>query len=578
MEKDPSSFKLWFEQAMKWPSQFFLVVFFIFLMIPLSLCLLVLIPHVIQTINSVPADVSWEKFLGHTISLWVSAFLEGTFFEKGISLSFQKIWFTPIIIFVSGTYCFLNYYSDYLLRDLGEKIAQSMRASICQKYLSLSYSDAISTDAGQLSSMVGEDMREAQQTFTRLVSSLLKDGLSAFVFIIWLVFLDYQLFALFSAILIPAALVLRITGKTLKKLSRHGLQFESDLLSGLLERMRGWQTIKIYKAIAFELEIFNKINTKIYHAWRRATRARTLSSPLIEWLGILAGTLIIITALRRTSNGELTNNILTSFTITVGFLSDKINRMSNQLNTTRKGTEALKRMKRFLSTEFELRKNINQGDILVNDSIDQIQFKDISIGNSKNQILVKDVNLDMKKGDFIVIIGSSGIGKSTLIRTLLGIQKPLLGEVLINKKQTDENSFEQISKEICFIPQEPFLFNGSIFENIIYPDKIQDPTEQDKEKASYALAFSTLERNLDDNITGLSGGERQRLMFARIFYRKPKLIVIDEGTSAIDIANELKIIENLKQHVSDSITFVVAHRPAVSHFATQVIDLSQYAV
>lgn len=577
IKKELSSFKLWSQQSMKWPGQFFLVVFCILLMIPLSLVLLVLIPHVIQSINSIPADVSWEKLLGHTLSTWISHFTQGTAFENGIPLLFQKKWFAPLIILISGFYGFLNYYSDYLLRDLGEKIAQRMRRNICQKYLLLTYTEATSIDAGLLSAMVGEDMREAQQTFTRLVNSLFKDGLTALVFISWLIFLDYQLFALFTAILIPAAIILRVTGKTLKRLSKFGLQFESDLLSGLLERMRGWQTIKVYKAIPFELANFDKINTKIYHAWRKATRARALSSPLVEWLGIVAGTFIIITALRRTSNGELSQHVLMSFAVTVGFLSDKINGISNQLNTTRKGTEALKRMNTFLDSNFECRAGVHAEKSISQMEINKIQLKNISIGNSKNQTIAKDIQLNMKSGDFIVVTGASGIGKSTLIRILLGIQEPISGQVILNDQIATEDDFEKISKDICFIPQDPFLFQGTIFENIIYPDLIQNSREEETKKALQALTLSTLERNLTDHVMGLSGGEKQRLMFARIFYRNPKLIVIDEGTSAIDLANELKIIENLKQHVSHAITFVVAHRPAVSEFATQIIDLSHYA-
>lgn len=575
--KDVSSVKLWSRQAMRWPGQFLFVIFCILVMIPLSLLLLVLIPHVIQSINSIPADVSWEKLLGHTISIWVSHFTQGTAFENGVPLSFQKRWFAPLLIFVSGLYGFLNYYSDYLLRDLGEKIAHHMRRDICQKYLSFHYSDATSIDAGLLSAMVGEDMREAQQTFTRLVNSLFKDGLTAFIFILWLVFLDYQLFALFTAILIPAAIILRVTGKTLKRLSKFGLQFESDLLSGLLERMRGWQTIKVYKAIPFELANFDKINTKIYHAWRKATRARALSSPLVEWLGIVAGTFIIITALRRTSNGELSQHVLMSFAVTVGFLSDKINGIANQLNTTRKGTEALKRMNAFLALHLENRTKVKKEIQTLETTIHEIQLKDISIGNTQNQTLAKNIQLNMKSGDFIVVVGASGIGKSTLLRILLGVQKPISGQIILNQQPASEDDFEKISKDICFIPQDPFLFQGTIFENIVYPDLIQNPTDKETKKALQALYLSTLERNLTDHVMGLSGGEKQRLMFARIFYRNPKLIVIDEGTSAIDMANELKIIENLKQHVSHAITFVVAHRPAVSKFATQIIDLSHYA-
>ncbi|WP_186649397.1 ABC transporter transmembrane domain-containing protein [Fluviispira vulneris] len=576
-KKNNSSFRLWMQQIKLWPSQFSLVIISIIIMIPLSLCLLIIIPYIVQTINSIPADVTWQKLLGDQLSLWISPLVEGTPFESKIPLAFQKNWFAVILISIAGLYGFFNFYSDYLLRDLGEKLAHKLRSDIIKKYLSLSYNAANSIDVGLLASIVGEDMREIQQTFTRLISSLLKDGISSLIFIAWLIILDPQLFILFLTVLIPAAIVLRVTSKTLKKLSRQGLQFESELLSGVLERMRGWQTIQVHKAIDFEIKNFNKINNKIYHVWRRATRAKSLGSPLVEWFGIIAGAFIIIAALRRISDGALESNILTSFMVTVAFLSDKVNRMTNQLNSTRKGTDALHRVNNFLLNDLEKRSEIqlNQKEDLSSNKVKSIQFQNISIGNDAKNILLDNFNMQLNAGTLLAIIGPSGIGKSTFIRTILGVQPSLQGSFLINGEVASDKTFEKYAKDICFIPQEPFLFSGTIFENVTYPLQIENPSAEDIQKAKKALELSLLDKNLDDKIEGLSGGEKQRLMFARIFFKNPSFIVIDEGTSAIDIANELKLIENLKRHVSDSITFVVAHRPAIRDYATEILDFSK---
>ena len=597
-KNESSSFLMWIDQIKFWPGRFFFIVTLIFIMIPFSLALLVLLPYFIQAINSTPAFLTWSQFLGAQASLWIAPYVQGTYFEKGFSLGFQREWFVPLLIFVSFTYGILNYLSDSMLRDYGERIARKNRTSIAKKYLSLSFNSATNVEAGLLSSMVGEDMREAQQSFTRLVSSLLKDGLASIIFITWLIILDYRLFVLFLAILIPAGIVLRVTGKTLKKLSKQGLKFESELLSGLLERMRGWQTIQVYGAIPTEIINFNKINDKIYHVWRRATRARSLGTPLVEWLSIIAGAFIIITALRRISDGLLSSQILTSFMVTVGFLSDKINRMTNQLNTTRKGTDALHRIQNFLSLNLETSsssRNLEFSSVDVTssspatnmsspalsrgstESINSFEFKNLAIGNTVGHKLTENMNLQFKTGDLVAIIGPSGIGKSTLIRTLLGVQKPIEGSILMNGQEIKEEAFEKISSIIGFIPQEPFLFTGNIFENIVYPRKIINPSEDILEIAKNALLLANLDKNIFESILGLSGGEKQRLMFSRIFFHNPKLIIVDEGTSALDVSNEIKIIENLKHFAKNAITFVVAHRPLIQNHATSVLDLSQFS-
>jgi ATP-binding cassette subfamily B protein len=210
------------------------------------------------------------------------------------------------------------------------------------------------------------------------------------------------------------------------------------------------------------------------------------------------------------------------------------------------------------------------------EKIENIEFKNLSIGNEINHILFHNLNLKLSKGALLAIIGPSGSGKSTLIRTVLGIQNSIKGNILINNEYADEKLFQKYSHDICFIPQEPFLFSGTIFDNIVYPEKIIAPTENEIKLAAKALSLSLLEKkDIFSDIKGLSGGEKQRLMFTRIFYRKPGLIIIDEGTSALDIGNELKIIENLKNHVENSITLVIAHRPAIKEYATDILDFSK---
>ncbi|APJ02810.1 ABC transporter transmembrane domain-containing protein [Silvanigrella aquatica] len=571
--KNISSFKLWIQQIGLWPSQFMVFIAAVLISVPLSICLLSITSVVIQTINANPTDIPWQKLLGDQLALWITPLVEGTQFETSIPLSFQQNWFAIIFLSLAISYGFLNFYSDYLLRHLGEKLAKKLRTDIATKYLSLNYNAANSVDAGLLASIVGEDIRETQQTFTRLISSLIKDGFTSFILLTWLIILDVQLFILFLTVLIPAGIVLRVTGKTLKRLSKQGLQFESELLSGILERMRGWQTIQVHKAIPFEINKFNKINDKIYHVWRRATRAKSLGSPLVEWFGIIAGAFIIIAALRRISNGSLDSNIFISFMLTIALLSDKINRMSSQLNSTRKGTDALHRIRLFLLNNLEERDRYSE--INSKEKISKIEFRNLSIGNLGSQCLASNINITLKKGALLAVVGPSGTGKSTFIRTILGVQPPFEGQILINSKVTDEILYQHMAHEICFIPQEPFIFTGTIFENIVYPEKIDNPNEEQIKLALKALQLAQLEKDLSENINGLSGGEKQRLMFSRIFFHKPSFIVIDEGTSALDVGNELKIIENLRSQIAESITIVIAHRPVIKEYATDILDFSK---
>ncbi len=574
-QNEIQSWKMWSKQCCLFPGQFATIILLILIYVPFSLLLVVIVPYFIQALNSNPTDISWSQLLGNQLALIISPLVKDTSFQQGISLSFQEKYFAFFFFFFALIYSITNYLSDSLLRDYGEKIAKHYRFLIAKKYLSYTFYSAIHVNPGLLSAMVGEDIREAQQSFTRLLSSLFKDGLTCIIYLGWLILLDVQLFFLLLAILIPAAIVLRITGKILKKLSREGLEFESELLSSLLERMRGWQTIQVFQAVEFEIKKFDHINSKIYNVWRRATRARALGTPLVEWLGIIAGCFIFVTALRRISDGLLSSHILIAFMVTVGFLSDKLNRMANQLNSSRKGTDSLHRILRFLQAKAPSRCS-QPLSLETNFTLKSIVLDNVGIGYQTNNPLNTNINMSIKPGDFIAIVGPSGVGKSTLMKTLLGLQKTLQGHIFLNGVIMDENSLDRISSSIGFIPQDPFLFTGTIWENIVYPQKPSWENKETQKEILNALALGQLNKNPQDDIQGLSGGEKQRLMFARLFFHKPKLIFIDEGTSALDLANEQKVLENVKTILHEAAIIAIAHRPFVKSMATQIVDLSKF--
>lgn len=559
------------------PIRFSLISLGFILRIPLILVLLVLVPFIVQTLNGQPADITWAQLLGNELAKHISHWLSNTEFASGISLSFQKHGLVQFIIACACLSALLSFLNEYFLRDYGERIGKKLRQDISTKFFTLPFTSALKLDAGFLASMIGSDAKEVQQTFVRLTTSLLNDGLIAIVFIVWLMLLDYQLFILFMTILIPASLILGKTGKVLKKLSKQGLQFESELLSTLLERMRGWQTIQLHKAIPFEIKYFNLTNNNIFHTWRRATRAKALGAPLIEWFGIIAALLVSVIALRRVYNSELTSAILIGFMVTVGLLADKLSRITDQINGAKKGGESLRRILNFLKVDLGQREVVNF-DLAhkKTEIISSIEFSNLSITNTEQTILVENLSGLFKSGSFALLIGPSGIGKTTFLNVLLGLYPPSTGKIFINNRQINEKEYLHFSSQIGLIPQDPHIFHGSLMDNIFYPQKIENPTYLEIQYAQNALTLANLNLDLKASVTGLSGGEKQRLMFARIFFNKPRLIIIDEGTSALDVPNEIKILQTLRTTLSESIIFMVSHRSTAKRFATDIIDLSKY--
>lgn len=194
---------------------------------------------------------------------------------------------------------------------------------------------------------------------------------------------------------------------------------------------------------------------------------------------------------------------------------------------------------------------------------------------------LKNINLKIPINQMSAIVGPSGAGKSTLIDILMGLNRPEIGEVLIDSEPLRENNLLSLRRSISYVPQDPFLFNSTIRENLMVIDN--EAKEQQLWEALEFASADSFVKNLPhglDTLIGdrgikLSGGERQRLVLARAILRKPAILVLDEATSALDSINEAKIQASLEKLKGQMTIIVIAHRLSTIKNADQVIVLDQ---
>jgi ATP-binding cassette subfamily C protein len=215
-----------------------------------------------------------------------------------------------------------------------------------------------------------------------------------------------------------------------------------------------------------------------------------------------------------------------------------------------------------------------------------IECRDIYFRYNRHESLyaLQDISLQIQSNRMTAIVGRSGAGKSTLIDILMGLQQPERGQVLIDGAPiTSENLFS-LRQAISYVPQDPFLFNGSIKENMLmmHPSASEEDIKEALKLAAAAEFVSRLPNGLDtivgDRGIRLSGGERQRLVLARAILRKPAILVLDEATSALDSENEAKIQEALENLKGTLTIVVIAHRLSTIRNADQVIVLDQGSI
>ncbi|CAG9620758.1 ABC transporter ATP-binding protein [Sutcliffiella rhizosphaerae] len=194
---------------------------------------------------------------------------------------------------------------------------------------------------------------------------------------------------------------------------------------------------------------------------------------------------------------------------------------------------------------------------------------------------LRNINLQISANQMTAVVGKSGVGKSTLIDLLMGLNQPEYGEIIVDGKPLSKENLVSFRKAVSYVPQDPFLFNASVRENLllVHPDASEEELWEALEFSSAAEFVQKLPDGLDsvigDRGIKLSGGERQRLVLARAILRKPSILVLDEATSALDSENETKIqqaIENLKGKMT---IIVIAHRLSTIRKADQVVVLHE---
>lgn len=200
---------------------------------------------------------------------------------------------------------------------------------------------------------------------------------------------------------------------------------------------------------------------------------------------------------------------------------------------------------------------------------------------SKNVYALKNINLSIKANHTTAIVGPSGAGKSTLVDLVMGLNKPETGEILIDEVPNSRNRIFSLRKSMGYVPQDPFLFNGTIKSNLLMvkPDASEEELWEALEFSSAADFVKELPKGIDtiigDRGVRLSGGERQRIVLARAILRKPMILVLDEATSALDSENEWKIQQSLEKLRGKMTIIIIAHRLSTIKKADQVIVLDQ---
>ncbi|MDT7880014.1 MAG: ABC transporter ATP-binding protein [Candidatus Hydrothermia bacterium] len=461
---------------------------------------------------------------------------------------------------------------DVITTIVEEKMMMEIRNKMFSKLLSLPTYWINTHSSGEIISRFTNDIRLLKGSLTEGIFEFLFSLVKLIIYISILIVIALNLLLFGILIAIPLGLMLFLISKAMNYRWNKLNQNISQMGSYIGSIVRGIKVIKIFSSRNNEISKFEKLSKNYFNAVLKLEALGSFSSNFSEFIVSIP----IILFLVYVSNlvflkSQLTSDQFIVFLLLVISSISPIKRIFKANNHIQRGVSIYNRILEFLNLPDEPR----GGNIKFEKLKEKIELVNVSFYYG-NKIILDNISFTIEKGEKIGIVGLSGAGKTTLIEILSGLLKPSLGKVLIDGIDLWDYDIESYRSKISFVPQEPFLFEGTIYENLTFSKNIS--LEEVKKACNLANIDEFIESlengyfyKLSEGGTNLSGGQRQRLTIARAILRNPEIIFLDEPTSNLDAQSEEKIINAIENFLFDKTAIIIAHRISTILFVDKII-------
>ena len=468
-----------------------------------------------------------------------------------------------------------SYGHQYLMNWVGQRIVMELRIRLYDHMQRMSLRYLYGTGVGELMSRVTNDVTVLQSLVTSVVVNLVVQGATFLGMLGFLVYINWRLTILTFAVLPACVFILDRAGEKLRKVG-HEIQEQIALVSSIVQE--AFSAIRIVRSFAtedLELERFRERNASNFHALLHGVQVQAALTGIIEVLLIIALALILWLGGRDVISGELTPGELVAFLGYLGFLVQPIRVFTGVLSSIQFGKASLERIFDVLDTPLDIE---SPEDAVVLPAIrGRVALEDVSFSYNANSAILKGVSLVAEPGEKIAIVGHTGAGKSTLVDLIPRFYDPDSGRVLVDGVDVRRMDLAMLRRQIGIVPQDPLLMKGSFRFNISYgvPDASDDRIRRAATIAGIDDFIEGLPKGYDTEIgergVTLSGGERQRVAIARAIVRDPKILILDEATSSLDLEVEQRIQQAMRNAMEGRTSFIIAHRLSTVRDADRIL-------
>ena len=377
---------------------------------------------------------------------------------------------------------------------------------------------------------------------------------------------DYIL-ALVSLILLP--LIIRVVRKYTKKIRKYGRERQDTtgkVTAFTQETLSGIFVIKAFNNTDFVIDKYKDLTKEEFEQAYKATKIKAKVSPINEVITTFMVLLVVLYGgYQILVTKKITSGDLISFVTALGLMHQPLKRLISKNNDLQDSLPSADRVVEIFDEKVET--DVFGEAVEFDEKIQDIKFENVNYKyEDSNEYVLKNINLDVKAGEIVAFVGKSGSGKTTLVNLLARFFNTDEGTVKVNGVNIKNIPLKIYRNKFAIVPQETFLFGGSIKENISFGKEVTD--EEIISAAKMANAYNFIQEDLPNKFETevgergalLSGGQKQRIAIARALIKNPEIMILDEATSALDSESEKLVQEALDGLMEGRTTFVIAHR------------------
>ena len=488
-------------------------------------------------------------------------------------------WIAASIIAIFVVRGLFWYGQNYLMSYVGQSVIIDIRAAVFKKLQRLSVSFYDKNKTGTIMSYVTNDVNALQSAMVENTIEMITEGFILIGSVVAMIYLDWRL-TLFTVCTFPVVLwFMEFFGKKIRKTGGRIQECTADITSVLQESVASARVIKSFVREDYEVDRFDVENRANFRANMKNAQLMATLTPVVELVAAIGVTMIIWYGGNNVINGTITAGSLVAFLTYAVNISNPIKRLTRVIGNIQKALAAAQRVFMIIDMPEEIAESKDAKQLP--EVSGKVEFQNVSFAYNDKGNVITDLSFSVKPGEVIAIVGPSGAGKSTIANLLPRFYDVNKGDIKIDGHSVREVTLDSLREQVGIVPQETMLFNGSVYNNILY-GRLDATKEEIEAAAKAANAHDFImqltdgyETKLGDRGVNLSGGQRQRIAIARAILKNPRILILDEATSALDTESERVVQEALDRLMVGRTSFVIAHRLSTVKNADKILVLEK---